>query len=302
VPLADPSNLLHAKPSELRMSASLPLSPYKAEFLQVAINGGFLKFGNFELKSKRISPYFLTAGDFYRADLLRAISTAYAKTIIEASADFLPEFDIVFGLAYKGIALATATVDKLAELYPEKYGKLCYTFDRKEAKDHGEGGNFVGAPLRGKKVLVVDDVVTASTAKREAIEKIRKEGGIVVGIIAALDRMEKLPALNGDDSGQMPSAIGEIRKEYKVPVLSVLNLNDIIAGLRGLGSEEEMRRLEDYRAPKMGSIQENPSKPWIRTPCLQSAALSRIAGWSVNSNFSCANQLTSLQQHFPQIR
>jgi len=230
------------------MSASLPLSPYKAEFLQIALNGGVLKFGNFELKSKRISPYFFNAGDFYRADLLRAISTAYAKTIIEASTNFLPEFDIIFGPAYKGIPLATATVDKLAELYPEKYGKLCYTFDRKEAKDHGEGGNFVGAPLRGKKVLIVDDVVTAGTAKREAIDKIRKEGGMVVGIVVALDRMEKLPALNGDDSLPMPSAIGEIRKEYKVPVLSILNLNDIIGGLKGLGSEEDIKRLEEYRA------------------------------------------------------
>lgn len=91
------------------------------------------------MKSKRISPYFFNAGDFYRADLLRAISTAYDKTIIEASAGFLPEFDIVLQ-AYKAIPLATAAVHKLAELYREKYGKLCYTFDRKEAKDHGEGG------------------------------------------------------------------------------------------------------------------------------------------------------------------
>lgn len=106
----------------------------------------------------------------------------------------------------------------------------------------------MGAPLRGKKVLIIDDVVTAGTAKREAIDKIRKEGGIVVGIIVALDRMEKLPALNGDDSLPMPSAIGEIRKEYKIPVLSILNLNDIIGGLSGLGSEDDIRRLEEYRA------------------------------------------------------
>ncbi|RAL66159.1 hypothetical protein DID88_005831 [Monilinia fructigena] len=217
------------------------LSPYKAEFLQAAIDGGVLKFGSFELKSKRISPYFFNAGDFYRADLLRAISTAYAKAIIEAQEAKVLDFDIVFGPAYKGIPLATATVDKLADLDP-KYNTMCYSFDRKEAKDHGEGGNIVGAPLKGKRVLIVDDVVTAGTAKREAIDKIRKEGGIVAGILVALDRMEKLPSPSGDDSAPMPSAIGEIRKEYDIPVLSILTLDDIIGGLKGSASEENIKK------------------------------------------------------------
>lgn len=229
--------------------SSTTLPQYKFDFLQAAINGGVLKFGQFELKSKRISPYFFNAGDFYRADLLRAIATAYAKTILEADSSTTPlEFDIIFGPAYKGIPLATSTADKLADLSPEKYGKVCYSFDRKEAKDHGEGGNIVGAPLKGKRVLIVDDVVTAGTAKREAIAKIRAEGGIVAGILVALDRMEKLPPSNGDDSTPMPSAIGEIRKEYGIPVLSILTLNDIIGGLKGLGSEDDIRRMEEYRA------------------------------------------------------
>ncbi|QSZ34061.1 hypothetical protein DSL72_005641 [Monilinia vaccinii-corymbosi] len=223
------------------------LSPYKAEFLKAAIDGGVLKFGSFELKSKRISPYFFNAGDFYRADLLRAISTAYAKAIIEAQEAKVLDFDIVFGPAYKGIPLATATVDKLADLDP-KYNTMCYSFDRKEAKDHGEGGNIVGAPLKGKRVLIVDDVVTAGTAKREAIDKIRKEGGIVAGILVALDRMEKLPSPNGDDSTPMPSAIGEIRKEYGIPVLSILTLDDIIGGLKDIASEENIKNMEEYRA------------------------------------------------------
>ncbi|KAF7900928.1 uncharacterized protein EAE97_005481 [Botrytis byssoidea] len=223
------------------------LSPYKAEFLKAAIDGGVLKFGSFELKSKRISPYFFNAGDFYRADLLRAISTAYAKAIIEAQEANILDFDIVFGPAYKGIPLATATVDKLADLDP-KYNTMCYSFDRKEAKDHGEGGNIVGAPLKGKRVLIVDDVVTAGTAKREAIDKIRKEGGIVAGILVALDRMEKLPSPTGDDSAPMPSAIGEIRKEYGIPVLAILTLDDIIGGLSGIASEENVKNMEEYRA------------------------------------------------------
>jgi orotate phosphoribosyltransferase len=225
------------------------LAPYKAEFLKAAIGGGVLKFGSFELKSKRISPYFFNAGDFYRADLLRAISTAYAEAIIEArEAGTLEDFDIVFGPAYKGIPLATAATDKLAALKPEVYGKICYSFDRKEAKDHGEGGNIVGAPLKGKKVLIVDDVITAGTAKREAIAKIRKEGGTVVGIVVALDRMEKLPSPDGDDSKPMPSALGEIRKEYGIPIIAILTLDDIIAGMQSFATGDDIRRTEAYRA------------------------------------------------------
>lgn len=152
--------------------------------MQAAINGNILKFGSFELKSGRISPYFFNAGDFYRADLLRAISTAYAKAIIEDQTSSSPtlEFDVVFGPAYKGIPLASSTVDKLADLDEKKYAHICYSFDRKEKKAHGEGGGIVGAPLKGKRVLIVDDVVTAGTAKREAIGKIVAEGGVVAGI------------------------------------------------------------------------------------------------------------------------
>ncbi|KAK0629789.1 phosphoribosyltransferase-like protein [Bombardia bombarda] len=230
------------------MSTTQQLSPYKAEFLKASINGGVLKFGSFELKSKRISPYFFNAGDFYRADLLRAISTAYAKAIIEArESKALGEFDVIFGPAYKGIPLATATIDKLAQLDEATYGQICYSFDRKEAKDHGEGGNIVGAPLKGKRVLVVDDVVTAGTAKREAIAKIQAEGGIVVGIVVALDRMEKLPSPDGDDSKPMHSAMGELRREYGIPIFAILTLDNIIDGTRGLASDEDIKKTEEYR-------------------------------------------------------
>jgi len=225
------------------------LPDYKQAFLHASITGGVLKFGSFELKSKRISPYFFNAGDFYRADLLEAIATAYAKAIAEARASgALGDFDVIFGPAYKGIPLATAATIRLGQLDPEKFGDKCYSFDRKEAKDHGEGGNIVGAPLKGKRVLIVDDVITAGTAKREAIGKIQKEGGEVAGIVVALDRQEKLPSPDGDDSKPMPSAIGELRKEYGLPIIAILTLDDIIAGMKGLASEEDIRKTEEYRA------------------------------------------------------
>jgi len=143
--------------------------------------------------------------------------------------------------AYKGIPLATATVDKLAELDEAKFGKLSYSFNRKEAKDHGEGGVIVGAPLKGKRVLIIDDVITAGTAMREAIDIIRKQGGTLVGVVIALDRMERM---NDDGCG---SAIGEVQREYGVPVLSIINLNDLIGMLGQSGDEQEMLRVEEYK-------------------------------------------------------
>lgn len=223
------------------------LAQYKKDFLQACHDGGILKFGSFELKSKRISPYFFNAGDFHTARLAGAIAKAFALTIIEAQKNGL-EFDIVFGPAYKGIPLATAVTIKIGELKPANLDKISYSFDRKEAKDHGEGGNIVGAGLKGKRVLIVDDVVTAGTAKREAIEKITKEGGIVAGIVVALDRMEKLPATDGDDSKPGPSAIGEMKKEYGIPIFSIVNLDDVIEGMRGVISDDNIKKTEEYRA------------------------------------------------------
>lgn len=223
------------------------LAPYKQDFLKSAIEGGVLKFGTFELKSKRISPYFFNAGAFHTARLAGAISSAFAKTIIDAQQKTGLEFDVIFGPAYKGIPLCSAITIKLGELAPKNLDTVSYSFDRKEAKDHGEGGNIVGAPLKGKKVLIVDDVITAGTAKREAIEKITNEGGVVAGIVVALDRMEKLPAADGDDSKPGPSAIGELGKEYSIPIFAILNLDDIIAGMKSFASESDIKRTEEYR-------------------------------------------------------
>ena len=156
----------------------MALPSYKENFIKDCVSSGALKFGTFTLKSKRISPYFFNAGLFHRADLLRSISLAYAHTL-KAHGDADPnfQFDVLFGPAYKGIPLAAASVDKLADLDIEKYGKKSYSFNRKEAKDHGEGGNIVGASLKGQRIVIVDDVITAGTAIREAIEIIKKEIG-----------------------------------------------------------------------------------------------------------------------------
>ncbi|GAO18185.1 uncharacterized protein UV8b_01232 [Ustilaginoidea virens] len=223
------------------------LAPYKQEFLEAAVNGGVLKFGNFELKSKRISPYFFNAGEFHTARMAGAISVAFAKTILDAQQNAGLEFDIVFGPAYKGIPLCSAITIKLGELAPQNLDTVSYSFDRKEAKDHGEGGSIVGASLKGKKILIVDDVITAGLAKREAIDKITKQGGIVTGIIVALDRMEKLPAADSDDSKPGPSAIGELTKEYGIPIFAILTLDDILEGIKSFASEDDVKRLGEYR-------------------------------------------------------
>ena len=225
------------------------LPAYKAAFLETCLKSSTLKLGTFTLKSGRVSPYFFNTALFHRASLLRTLSTAYAQTLI-AHAPVL-EFSVLFGPAYKGIPLATATVDKLAELDPKRFGDVSYSFDRKEVKDHGEGGVIVGGELKGKRVVIIDDVVTAGTAKRQAIELIRREGGTLVAIIVALDRMEKMPAGEGeDDEDGTPreSAIGQIRRENGVPVLSILTLEDLIGGMKGLGREEDAKACEEYWA------------------------------------------------------
>ncbi|KAI9884349.1 MAG: hypothetical protein M1823_003866 [Watsoniomyces obsoletus] len=236
-----------------------PLPPWKASFLSTCLTHRILQFGTFKLKSHRISPYFFNAGLFHRADLLRCLATAYAHTILE---DEVLDFEVLFGPAYKGIPLATATTQTLAELSPERFGQVSYAFNRKEVKDHGEGGNIVGCPLRGKRVVVVDDVITAGTAIREAIEVIRAEGGVLVGIVVALDRMETAPVpltapgSEGEDvvveESRRESAIGRLRAEYGIPIRAVLTLDDIIRGQVGRGGTEEeglllRRRLYEYR-------------------------------------------------------
>lgn len=230
------------------MSASIP--QYKRDFLDACTTSGCLKFGNFTLKSGRQSPYFFNAGMFHRGALLRSLSTAFAKTI--AGEDI--EFDILFGPAYKGIPLAVAGLDKLSELDEKRFGHVSYSFNRKEAKDHGDGGTIVGAPLQGKKVLIVDDVMTAGTAVREAVNIIESQGGILAGVVVALDRMEKAPPQEGEaEDAPRKSTLGEVRKRYGVPVVAVLTLDDIVEGYKQIGTEKDIKNLEEYRAKYQAS-------------------------------------------------
>ncbi|BCR96906.1 orotate phosphoribosyltransferase [Aspergillus luchuensis] len=237
----------------------MALPAYKTTFLESCLSANVLTFGTFTLKSGRHSPYFFNAGIFNTASLLSALSTAYAHTIITFLAEnpSIPKPDIIFGPAYKGIPLACATLLELNRIDPATWGSVSYSYNRKEAKDHGEGGNIVGAALKGKTVLVIDDVITAGTAMRETLNLVAKEGGKVVGFTVALDRLEKMPGPkdeNGveDDKPRM-SAMGQIRKEYGVPTTSIVTLDDLIKLMQEKGNEADMKRLEEYRAKYQAS-------------------------------------------------
>ncbi|PGG99295.1 orotate phosphoribosyltransferase [Helicocarpus griseus UAMH5409] len=227
------------------------LPAYKTAFLESCLSANVLKFGTFTLKSGRQSPYFFNAGLFHTSSLLSAISTAYANTIISflTSNPSVPKPDVIFGPAYKGIPLACATLLELHRIDPETWSSVSYSYNRKEAKDHGEGGNIVGAPLKGKNVLVIDDVITAGTAMRETLKLVDKEGGKVVGFVVALDRQEKMPATKEDESDEDPrmSAMGQIKQEFGVPTASIVTLEDLIRLVEAQGNKVDMERLEEYR-------------------------------------------------------
>jgi orotate phosphoribosyltransferase len=212
------------------------MQPFQREFLELAVRLGVLRFGSFTLKSGRQSPYFFNAGLFDTGSAIAGLGRAYAASLKASEL----EFDMLFGPAYKGIPLVTATAAALADHHDRD---VPYCFNRKEAKDHGEGGRIVGRALAGR-VLIVDDVITAGTAIRESIEIIRAAGATPCGVLLALDREER-----GRDS--VLSAVQEVRTSFGLPVVSILALSDLVTGLAaGLGGVDPavLPALQAYRA------------------------------------------------------
>jgi len=188
---------------------------HRQRFLDLALGADALRFGEFTLKSGRLSPYFFNAGRFDSGARTAVLAACYADAIEDAGLDF----DLVFGPAYKGIPLATA----LACEFARRGRDLPLAFNRKEAKDHGEGGTLIGAPLAGRKVLIVDDVITAGTAIREALSIIRQAGGTPAAIVVALDRQEIASEQDRRSAAQAVAA------EAGIPVVAVANLGDLLA-------------------------------------------------------------------------
>ncbi|MCP9339939.1 orotate phosphoribosyltransferase [Stutzerimonas xanthomarina] len=208
------------------------MQAYQREFIRFAIERGVLRFGEFTLKSGRTSPYFFNAGLFNSGAALAQLGRFYAAAVAESGIDF----DVIFGPAYKGIPLAAATAISLAEHHQRD---LPWCFNRKEAKDHGEGGTLVGAPLSGR-VLIVDDVITAGTAIREVMQIIQAQGAQAAGVLIALNRQER-------GQGQL-SAIQEVEQDYGMPVVSIVSLAQV---LEFLGQDDQLKRylpaVEAYR-------------------------------------------------------
>jgi orotate phosphoribosyltransferase len=206
------------------------MKEYQEDFIRFAIECQVLRFGEFELKSGRTSPYFFNAGLFNTGAMLARLGRFYAQAI----ADSGMAFDLLFGPAYKGIPLAATTAVALADHHGRD---LPYAFNRKEAKSHGEGGNIVGSPLQGR-VLIIDDVITAGTAIRESMDIIAAHEARPAGVVIALDRQEK-------GKGER-SAIQEVEDDYGIPVLSIIKLEQLIQYLST--SSEHQQYLDAVQA------------------------------------------------------
>ena len=208
------------------------MQDFQKQFLSYVTENNILRFGKFTLKSGRQSPYFFNAGLFNTGAALGFLGSCYAQAIENAA----PDFDIIFGPAYKGIPLASAASIAFWQDFKQD---TPWCFNRKEAKDHGEGGNIVGSPLENR-VLVIDDVITAGTAIRETMEIISAAGATAAGVVVALDRQEK--------GNTELSAIQEIEKEFSIPVISIINLQQIIDYLEQEQDETLGAYLESMKA------------------------------------------------------
>ena len=205
---------------------------YQHDFIDFAISAGVLRFGDFTLKSGRTSPYFFNAGLFNTGEQLARLGRCYAQAITDSHIDF----DVLFGPAYKGIPLAAAASIALADHHQRN---IPWCFNRKEAKDHGEGGNLVGAGLSGK-ILVIDDVITAGTAIRESVDIIESAGATLAGVVIALDRQER-----GRDER---SAIQEVEETLGITVTSIVTLAHLLEYLRSKPERgEDVEKIEAYR-------------------------------------------------------
>lgn len=202
------------------------------QFIEAALKNNVLRFGEFTLKSGRISPYFFNAGLLATGELLGLLAKGYAETLAKNATDDL----VIFGAAYKGIPFVAATAQQLWQAHGinAEWG-----YNRKEAKDHGEGGVLVGADLAGKSVWVIDDVMTAGTAMREVVALLDNAGAKVAGVVVALDRKEK-------GQGEQ-SAIAELAQSLQVPVLALVTMDDIIEYVANQGTPQQLAQMIDYR-------------------------------------------------------
>lgn len=208
------------------------MKDYQQEFLDYALQTGVLKFGSFTLKSGRQSPYFFNTGLFQTGQALSRLGSYYAQSIMDAGLDF----DMIYGPAYKGIPLAAATA---CALYLNHDVDVPYAFNRKEAKDHGEGGVIVGAPLAGR-VLIIDDVISAGTSVRESVELITAAGAVPAVVAISLDRQERGTGAT--------SAVQEIEQSLKIPVNSIVGLDNLIDYLAaGQGNDELLANIRAYQ-------------------------------------------------------
>jgi orotate phosphoribosyltransferase len=211
---------------------SIVLEDYQSEFIELALNEQVLQFGEYKLKSGRVSPYFFNAGRFSSGKALALLGSCYARAISHKCSNF----DVIFGPAYKGIPLASAAA---IALWQESGRDVPYSFNRKEAKAHGEGGMLVGNPLQGR-VLIIDDVITAGTAIREVLEIVVAEGAEVSGVIVGLDRRER-------GQGKL-SAIQEIEAESGINVTSIIDIEDILTYIRDKSLDSDiLARIEKYQ-------------------------------------------------------
>lgn len=209
------------------------MKSYQQHFIQTAQRCGALNFGEFTLKSGRKSPYFFNAGLFYQGASLSVMAKCYAQAIVDAKIDY----DVIFGPAYKGISIAALTC---AALFDQHQVQSVYAYNRKEAKNYGEGGQVVGAAINDKKLLILDDVVTAGTAIKEVSDLAQQHNATVAGVMVGLDRQEK--------GASSLSALQEVERNFAIPAKSIIKLDDIMTFLQDNQEQDKLAKINKYRS------------------------------------------------------